>query len=64
MAERYRQTRHVDPCGLSGEIGGDFAAIMAHKNQVLRTGHTQHANEQAALEGGLNLINGRAPICV
>jgi len=60
VAERYRQTRHFDQFGLKGEVAVDFATVLAHKDQVQRTRYAQHANELAALEGHLSLVNGRA----
>lgn len=60
VAERYRQARNFDRFGLTGKLGVDFAAVMAHKDQVQRTRYAQHARELAPLEGRLSLVSGRA----
>lgn len=60
VAERYRQSQAFEQFGLTGELGVDFAAVMAHKNQVQRTRYAQHADELAKLEGRLSLVSGRA----
>jgi len=60
VAELYRRSRHFDSFGLTGEVGVDFATVMAHKNQVQHTRYAQHASELADLEDQLSLVSGRA----
>lgn len=60
VAELHRTGQRFEQFGLTGEIGVDFAKVMAHKDRVQRTRYTQHAAELEAIADRLTLVQGRA----
>lgn len=60
IAELYRTAQRFGRFGLTGEIGVDFAKVMAHKDRVQRTRYTQHAAELERLADRLSLVQGIA----
>ncbi|MHB8920027.1 MAG: dihydrolipoyl dehydrogenase [Halothiobacillus sp.] len=60
VAELYRRASKCAQFGLTGQIGVDFAQVMAHKDQVQRTRYAQHQAELEPPSDRLSLIQGRA----
>lgn len=60
VAKMYRNAQRFERFGLSGTVGLELAAVMAHKDRVQRTRYAQHADELEQLTKRLRLVQGQA----